>query len=103
MEPNKKTAIYKLAPGCSFSVRDPAGTAEIVNWEDNGTGTTQPTEKAIQTELDRQIVEYSALQYQRDRTYPSTGDQLDMQYWDQVNGTTTWQDSVAKVKADNPK
>jgi hypothetical protein len=26
-----------------------------------------------------------------------------MQYWDSVNGTTTWKDKIAEVKADNPK
>jgi hypothetical protein len=26
-----------------------------------------------------------------------------MQYWDNVNGTTNWEDAIAKVKADNPK
>jgi len=41
--------------------------------------------------------------YQRDRIYPSVTDQLDMQYWDKVNGTSTWQDAIAKVKSDNPK
>ena len=48
---------------------------------------------------------YAATQYQRDRrqAFASVGDQLDMQYWDAVNGTTTWKDHVAKVKADNPK
>ena len=35
--------------------------------------------------------------------YPPIGDQLDMQYWDAVNGTTTWKDAIAQVKADNPK
>ena len=35
--------------------------------------------------------------------YPSIGEQLDMQYWDSVNGTTTWKDAIAKVKSDNPK
>ena len=39
----------------------------------------------------------------RELEYPSIEDQLDMQYWDQVNGTTTWKDAIAKVKADNPK
>jgi len=39
----------------------------------------------------------------RQEAYPSVGDQLDMQYWDAVNGTTTWKDAVAKVKSDNPK
>jgi hypothetical protein len=47
--------------------------------------------------------EYEALQYQRDRQYPLIGDQLDMQYHDQLNGTTTWKDAIAKVKSDNPK
>jgi len=44
-------------------------------------------------------------QYKIDRQaeYPSIVDQLDMQYWDKVNGTTTWQDAIAKVKSDNPK
>jgi hypothetical protein len=42
-------------------------------------------------------------QYQQDRVYPSIGDQLDMQYWDQVNGTTTWKDAIAAVKAAHPK
>ena len=47
----------------------------------------------------------AATKYQRDReeSFASVGDQLDMQYWDLVNGTTTWKDHVAKVKADNPK
>ena len=35
--------------------------------------------------------------------YGPISDQLDMQYWDAVNDTTTWKDHVAKVKADNPK
>ena len=39
----------------------------------------------------------------RARAYPSIADQLDMQYHDQLNGTTTWKDTIAKVKADNPK
>ena len=33
----------------------------------------------------------------------SVGDQLDMQYKDAVNGTTTWKDHVAAVKAKYPK
>ena len=39
----------------------------------------------------------------RQMEYPSIQDQLDMQYHDLVDGTTTWKDAVAKVKADNPK
>jgi len=39
----------------------------------------------------------------RQEAYASTGDQLDMQYWDSVNDTTTWKDHVASVKAQFPK
>ena len=39
----------------------------------------------------------------RQNAYASIQDQLDMQYWDSVNGTTTWKDHIAKVKSDNPK
>ena len=39
----------------------------------------------------------------RQEAYGSIADQLDMQYWDAVNGTTTWKDHIAQVKTDNPK
>jgi len=49
--------------------------------------------------------DYDNKQYQRDRAdaYPSIQDQLDMQYHDAVDGTTTWKDAIATVKADIPK
>ena len=39
----------------------------------------------------------------RAEQYASITDQLDMQYWDAVNSTTTWKDHIAQVKSDNPK
>ena len=56
--------------------------------------------------------EAAATLYQRQRTgqagttdtiYASIGDQLDMQYKDAINGTTTWKDHIAAVKAKYPK
>ena len=49
--------------------------------------------------------EAAAVKYKEDRAkaFASIGDQLDMQYWDAVNSTTTWKDHAAKVKSDNPK
>ena len=41
--------------------------------------------------------------YERAVAYPELKEQLDMQYKDLLNGTTTWKDAVAKVKSDNPK
>jgi len=63
----------------------------------------KPTEKSLTDALAKQQSDWDANQYQRDRQYPSIGDQLDMQYHDQLDGTTTWKDAIAKVKSDNPK
>ena len=43
--------------------------------------------------------------YKDDRVaaYAALGDQLDMQYHDLLNNTTTFKDHIAKVKTDNPK
>jgi hypothetical protein len=43
---------------------------------------------------------YSSL---RATDYPSMQEQLDMQYWDAVNGTTTWKDRIDEIKALYPK
>ena len=45
----------------------------------------------------------NAYKEKRLSAYPSLATQLDMQYWDQVNGTTKWKEAIAKVKSDNPK
>ena len=44
----------------------------------------------------------NAVRATRRAAYGNLGDQLDMQYHDNVDGTTTWKDHVAKVKSDNP-
>ena len=61
--------------------------------------------EAIKASRVKEVEDLKATQYQRDRKaeYLSIGDQLDMQYKDLINGTTTWKDHVAKVKSDNPK
>jgi len=38
-----------------------------------------------------------------DTIYASVQEQLDMQYWDAVNGTTTWKDHISAVKVKYPK
>ena len=65
----------------------------------------KPTKKFLEDELKKHQDTHDAKKYQRDRatSYPSIQEQLDMQYWDAVNGTKKWQEAVAKVKSDNPK
>jgi hypothetical protein len=68
-------------------------------------GFTKPSESDVNAKVTELKNSYASAQYKRDRAkaYPSTQEQLDMQYWDKVNGTTTWQDAIAKVKTDIPK
>lgn len=35
--------------------------------------------------------------------YPSIQDQLDMIYWDKINGTENWTTAIAEIKAKYPK
>ena len=65
----------------------------------------EPTDAEIDAEVTRMNNEWTANEYQRDRakSFPSWQDQLDMQYHDQLDGTTTWKDAIAKVKSGNPK
>ena len=91
-------AILKINPTAEVSVND--NDINQITWHNE----TTPIPKAdIEAKMVEVQADYDAKQYQRDRVYPSIGEQLDMQYWDSVNGTTTWKDAVAKVKSDNPK
>lgn len=49
------------------------------------------------------LVASNQYKVQRATAYPSIQEQLDMQYWDSVNGTTTWADAIAAVKQEFPK
>jgi hypothetical protein len=40
---------------------------------------------------------------QRANNYPTLADQLDMQYWDKINGTNKWQQAINAVKQKYPK
>jgi len=97
MKPTIFDAVHLLVGGGMSSNSD---VFESIDYKE---GQTPPSKEEAENKLTELIAEYDANQYQRDRQYPSIGDQLDMQYHDQLNGTTTWKDAIAKVKADNPK
>tara|TARA_A200000159_G_scaffold70073_1_gene65048 strand:- start:1919 stop:2215 length:297 start_codon:yes stop_codon:yes gene_type:complete len=91
-------AIRKAYP-TAVTIDDGAGAFDASG---NPISLNNSTVAAARVTLD---AEAAAVKYKTDRadTYASIPDQLDMQYWDAVNGTTTWKDHVAKVKSENPK
>ena len=93
-------AILKINPNAEVNVGD--NNLDEITWHN---GTTPIPKADIEAKMAEVQAEYDANQYQRDRAtaYPTIQEQLDMQYWDKVNGTTNWENAVAKVKSDNPK
>mgnify|MGYP003649859926 CR=1 FL=1 len=95
-----RKSILKINSNAEFTFQ--AENINTIQWLN---GTTPIPKADIEAKMVEVQAEYDANQYQRDRAtaYPTIQDQLDMQYWDNVNGTTTWEDAIAKIKADNPK
>ena len=95
-------AILKINPNADVVIRGSDLNTCNIEWLN---GTTPIPKADIEAKMVELQAEYDANQYQRDRSkeYPSWQEQMDMQYHDTVNGTTTWKDAIAKVKSDNPK
>lgn len=101
------SAIYKAYEGIVASIDDVKGAFDK---DGKSVSLDQSKIDAARTAIDKELTN---TKYQRDRTetigtgrndaYASIEDQLDMQYHDAVNGTTTWKDHIAAVKAKYPK
>ena len=87
----KAKAISQLG-GTQFQVKS---DLSVVYFDGNA---TEPSDSDITSKIAEIEVQEA-----RKNSYKSIQDQLDMQYWDNVNSTTTWKDHIAKVKSDNPK
>ena len=75
----------------------------IVTHHADGTTTTEVVDWTAEELAAHAEAEANAWKGARVAAYPSWQDQLDMQYHDLVDGTTTWEDAIAQVKEDNPK
>ena len=93
-------AIYKAYAGIVVSIDDGKGAFDASG---NSVSLDQSKIDSARATLD---AEAAAILYQKQRTgeagttdtiYLPLDQQLDMQYWDSVNGTTTWKDHVAML------
>ena len=99
-------AILKINPNAEVSVSgEDINTCEIT-WHN---GTTPIPVADIEAKMVELQAEYDAKQYQRDRVYPSIGDQLDM-LWHTMDHNTELQhqfydfyQTIKKVKVAHPK
>ena len=95
--------MYKLHEGSSYIEKTP-GYFIPINSEntDYQQFIQDVAEQGIEIVEGPDIIEpdYATL---RSQEYPSREDQLDMMYWDKVNGTTTWEDTIQVIKDKYPK
>ena len=76
-----------------------------LEWLDAPAGFTPPSNEDILAkvaELDG-ICKANSYYWDRRYEYPTLPEQLDMQYNDAINGTTTWQEAIQAIKAKYPK
>ena len=96
MIPKKADAISALVSGPITATTD----GSHVVYHD---GQTPPTEEEIQKKFEELKADYNSKEYQRLREYPPIEEQLDMLYWDRMNGTERWIQAIKKVKDKHPK
>jgi hypothetical protein len=91
-------AVYNLYPNV-VSIDDGAGPM------DKDGNQVPIVQSDYEKEISRLESEQKANQYKLDRVdaYPSIGDQLDMIYHDQTEGSRTWLDAIEAVKEAHPK
>ena len=97
-------AILKINPNASFEIKN--NDINQITWHNN----TTPISKAdIEAKMVELQAEYDAKQYQRDRVYPSIGDQLDM-LWHSIDQNPSlksqyfdFYEAIKAVKVKHPK
>lgn len=87
---NRHEAIYKLYPNVKYINNEIA--------YDANNNVVIIDEPLVQIEIDK--VAYIG---RRAAAYKPLAEQLDMQYWDRVNGTDTWKQHIDAVKTAHPK
>ena len=97
-------AIKGINPNAEFSITN--NDLDNINWLN---GTTPISKADIEAKMVEVQAEYDANQYQRDRVYPSIGDQLDM-LWHSIDQNPKlkseyfeFYEAIKAVKVKHPK
>ena len=96
--------IYKINSKAKYHIND--NDINQITWLD---GTTPIPKADIEAKMVEVQADYDAKQYQRDRVYPSIGDQLDM-LWHSIDQDPalkskyfSFYEAIKSVKVKNPK
>jgi len=95
-------ALVNLRPGATWVIRGEE-SYEAIEWTDSQQSI--PSKEEVLAEAARLHAEWEYNQYRRDRAqaYPRIQDQLDMLYWDKINGTNTFEQAIEAIKSQYPR
>ena len=94
---NKKIDFFK-----EVRLQDDGNGAYIKEWNLDIPKPTLAQLDAFEAQAN-EVERINNIRSQRANNYPSLADQLDMQYWDKINGTNKWQQAINAVKIKYPK
>ena len=98
--PTYVEAILSLEPNAKFVISN--NSLGSMDWQDESI--TRPSDEDIETELKKLQDTYVTQEYARNRKAEYDAlNQFEMQYDDEVNGTTTWKDAIDAIKTKYPK
>ena len=94
-------ALHSLRPGAQWVLRGESFSG--LEWVDQEQ--EKPNEQDVIDEIEKLNLLKEKLKYRRNRKaeYLTIEEQLDLLYWDNVNGTTTWVDHIEEIKTKYPK
>jgi len=88
--------VYEVASYNDAEKTDFVGTHSLTA---AGAQVDKPEEVMAEADVDRTDASSPNYVIKRKEAYPDLEEQLDMQYHDAVNGTTTWKDAITAVKS----
>ena len=102
IKPDYTAAINDLNPKAQFKIEN--NDYDSIEWLN---GTSAISKSDLDAKVASMTTAYNAAQYRSKRKdkfmKKSIQEQLDMQYHDAVNGTSTWKDWVKSIKDAHPK
>ncbi len=94
--------LEQLCPNAQFTVR--GYSLDDVEWASSDI--PKPTQDVFDVKFEEVVAHQNKVNTwmpHRIAAYPTIQQQLDMIYWDQVNGTTVWKDAITSIKQQFPK
>lgn len=96
-------ALSELRPGSQYVLR--GYSYADIEWSDKN-AEDLPDRDSLERKIDEVMLRrraWNSYGPQRQSAYPSVQEQLDMLFWDQVNGTSSWKDTIQAIKNMYPK